>query len=151
MSRIIRSRIIRFTALAPLALLSFAACAAGYVRPSSLATASADFHTAQPRVRSASDIIGPAELAKGGIGSAYDVVQRLRPQFFAQRALGFPTDAYGGRPVVYYNGMRLGGVEELRSLSMAMVGEVRFLSPVVGSEWFGSYHPGGVIAITSPR
>ena len=145
------SRVTRLVALAPLALLSLQACATGYARPSALEPASADFAVAQPRVRSATDVIGPAELSKGGVGSAYDVVQRLRPQFFVQRALGFPTDPFGGRPVVYYNGMRLGGVDELRSLSMAMVGEVRFLSPVVGAEWFGSYHPGGVIAITSPR
>ena len=145
------SRVIRFAALAPLALLSLQACASGYVRPSAFESASTDAYVAKPRVRSASDIIGPAELTKGGIGSAYDVVQRLRPQFFSQRALGFPTDPYGGRPVVYYNGMRLGGLDELRSLSMAMVGEVRFLTPVVGAEWFGNYHPGGVIAITSPR
>ena len=144
------SRVTRILALAPLALVAVQACATGYARPLSLQS-DASFNAAQPRVRSSSDIIGPAELAKGGIGSAYDVVQRLRPQFFATRALGFPTDPFGGRPVVYYNGMRLGGVEELRSLSMAMVGEVRFLTPVAGSEWFGTYHPGGVIAITSPR
>ena len=144
------SRVTRILALAPLALVAAQACATGYARPSS-PQSPAMFNAGQPRVRSSSDIIGPAELAKGGIGSAYDVVQRLRPQFFVTRALGFPTDPFGGRPVVYYNGMRLGGLEELRSLSMTMVGEVRFLTPVAGSEWFGTYHPGGVIAITSPR
>ncbi|HEX8849768.1 MAG TPA: hypothetical protein VF761_09585 [Gemmatimonadaceae bacterium] len=144
------SRVIRFAALAPLALLSLHACASGYVRPAAL-EASADLYASQARVRSRSDIIAPAELASAGTGTAYDVVQRLRPQFLAHRALGYLTDPYGGKPVVYYNGMCLGGIEELRTLSMFMVGEVRFLTPVAGSESFGRYHPGGVIAITSPR
>ena len=90
------SRTTRFLAVAPLAILAVQACAAGYPRTVSLQSSVDGFNTAQPRVRSASDIIGPAELARGGVGSAYDVVQRLRPQFFAPRALGFPTDPYGG-------------------------------------------------------
>lgn len=146
------SRVNRFVALAPLALLALQACATGYSGGAALQPATDEAYAApRPRVRSSSDLITPAELAKGGDGSAYDVVMRLRPQFFNPRPVGFTTDEYGGRPVVYYNGMRLGGVDELRTLSMTMVGEVRFLSPVVGAEWFGRYHPGGVIAITSPR
>lgn len=146
------SRVTRFVALAPLALLALQACATGYTQGAALQAATDNAYAApQPRVRTSSDLITPAELASAGSGSAYDVVMRLRPQFFNARPVGYGTDPYGGRPVVYYNGMRLGGVDELRTISMTMVGEVRFLTPVVGAEWFGRYHPGGVIAITSPR
>ena len=146
------SRATRFVALVPFAMLALQACATGYTSAAALQPATDDAYAApRPHLRSSFDLITSAELARGGGGSAYDVVMRLRPQFFKARSIGFTTDEYGGRPVVYYNGMRLGGVEELRTLSLTMVGEVRFLSPIAGAEWFGRYHQGGVISITSPR
>lgn len=138
--------------LAPLLALAIpAACATG-TSAGSMATM-ANMYGAEPHVRSSSDILAAAEIARapGGGGSAYDVVLRLRPQFLTARAVTFSPDPYAGRPVVYLDGIRLGGIEELRTISASMVGEIRFLSAVAGSAAFGRYHPGGVIAIRSRR
>ena len=137
----------RLLPLAGLALLG--ACAPVLSSPAALAR-TADSYSHGPSMRS-SDFVGSAEIDVGGGGTAYDVLQRLRPQFFIARAVAMTGDAYGGRPVVYIDGMRLGGIEELRTISATMLGEVRFLSPVVGSERFGRYHPGGVIEISTKR
>ena len=135
----------RLLPLAALALLG--ACAATLSSPASLAR-TADSYTRWPSRRS-TDYVGRGEIALGGGGTAYDVLQRLRPQFFTVRTLVFTGDADGGRPVVYLDGMRLGGIDELRSISSNMLGEVRFLSAAAGSERFGRYHSGGVIAINT--
>lgn len=137
----------RLLPLAALALLG--ACAPALSSPAALAR-TADAYSRSPAARS-SDFVGSSELSLGGGGSAYDVILRLRPQFLVARTAAITGDAYGGRPVVYLDGMRLGGIEELRSISSTMLGEVRFLSPVVGSERFGRYHAGGVIAISTRR
>ena len=137
---------------APLLALAIpVACATGGGSAASMARA-ANMYGAEPHVRSSSDILAASEiaLAPGG-GSAYDVVLRLRPQFLNARAVSFSPDPYAGRPVVYLDGIRLGGIEELRTISASMVGEMRFLTPVAGNEAFGRYHPGGVIAIRSRR
>lgn len=138
----------RLLPLAGLALLG--ACATTLSSPASLAKTADRYSSRWPATRS-SDFVGPAELSLAGTGTAYDVLQRLRPQFFVTHASAFSLDAYGGRPVVYVDGMRLGGVEELRNISSIMLEEVRFLSPVVGSERFGRYHAGGVIAVSTHR
>ena len=135
----------RLLPLAALALLG--ACAPTLSSPASLAR-TADSYSRWPSRRS-TDFVGRGEIALGGAGTAYDVLQRLRPQFFTARAAAFTGDADGGRPVVYIDGMRLGGIEELRSISSNMLGEVRFLSGVAASERFGRYHSGGVIAIST--
>lgn len=129
------------------ALALLGACATGPAPAGSLARLANDY-SASPTMRS-SDFVGSSEVALAGGGTAYDVILRLRPQFLTARTAVISTDAYGGRPVVYLDGLRLGGIDELRTISASMIGEVRFLSPVMGSERFGRYHAGGVIAIRS--
>lgn len=147
MPRTSRTRLI-----APLLALAIpAACATSGSRASSMASM-ASMYGSEPHVRTSSDILAASEIALSpGGGSAYDVVLRLRPQFLNARAVSFSPDPYAGRPVVYLDGIRLGGIDELRTISSTMVGEMRFLSPVAANEAFGRYHPGGVIAIRSRR
>ena len=140
-------RRIRSLLLAPLLALS-TACAVSAVPGPSMQTI-ANMNHAAAGARTASDLLGPTEISLSPGGSAYDVLQRLRPQFLNRQAAPVRYDPYGGRPVVYLDGVRLGGVEELRSISSVMVGEVRFLSAASAHSRFGYYHPGGVIAISS--
>lgn len=138
-----------FSTLPALAVLLAAGCATGPSSQASLAR-TANIYTASPGARSSS-VLSASEIGATTDVTAYEVVQHLRPQFLAQRRGITPGDPYDGRAVVYLDGIRLGGIDELRSLAASMVGEVRYLSPVAAGGRFGRYHPGGVIAIESRR
>ncbi|MFL5602477.1 MAG: hypothetical protein ACJ77R_03560 [Gemmatimonadaceae bacterium] len=55
--------------------------------------------------------------------SAYDLVHRLRPEFFTSARL--PLDS---ERLVYVNGFRSAGVEALRGIPAGWVQEIRFLN-----------------------
>ena len=52
-----------------------------------------------------------------------------------------------GAPVVYLDGVKQGGTEMLRSIPIAPIYEIRYLSATAASALFGWFYPGGVIAV----
>ena len=100
--------------------------------------------------RSSWDVLGAAEIGLAKVNDAHDAIMHLRPEYLRGRAApGFgPT---GAAPVVYLNGVRQGETDILRTIPVGVVLEVRYLTPAEGSDQFGPYHPGGVIAVRTRK
>lgn len=107
-------------------LFTALACASSSTGSSSEASSS----TGSRSTRSP-DVITAAELQGVGAGNAYDIVARLRPNWL--RTPTTPSQISGGvvsipSIVVYLDEIRLGGVENLRSVTSAQIRSIRFLS-----------------------
>jgi len=75
---------------------------------------------------------------------AYQAIQRLRPRWLQSRGTIFAN--------VFIDGSeRQGGLEALKGLPVADIGEMRFLSASDATTRYGTGHEGGVILISSKR
>ncbi|MFL5483241.1 MAG: hypothetical protein ACJ8AK_13760 [Gemmatimonadaceae bacterium] len=87
-------------------------------------------------------VISQDEAAYANAETAYDIVEHLRPQFFA---------AAGGTSftglLVYINGIRAGGSEVLRGIAAGRVKEIRLLSPREATLVLGSGHSAGALMV----
>jgi hypothetical protein len=92
------------------------------------------------------DCLTQAEIAATGLPTAYEVVERLRPSFLQDLRV------WAGAPrTVYLDGIRLGGLGELRSVDAHMVLEIRLLSPRDATMRFGAGNDAGAIVVVSGR
>jgi len=94
-------------------------------------------------------LITAEEVAAAAERNAFDLVQRLRPNWLRPR--GTET-AQGTVPVVVYvDGMRRGGVDALSSLRLDEVTEMRFLDGPDATLRYGINVGGGVIEVVTRR
>jgi hypothetical protein len=95
-----------------------------------------------------STVISRAELDAAGSVSAFDAVQRLRPNFLRGRG---PTSIVNSsartRPAVFVDGSEYGEVESLRTFPASRVDEIRFLSGPEAVTRLGSIYVAGVIQV----
>ena len=93
------------------------------------------------------DVLGCDEIRSDpvGIDNAYDAVTRLRPHFLLS-GLGFPE-----LPVVYLNDMRQGGPDQLHSIPVSVILEIRYFTPVTADLRFNTNNLGGAIAVRTYR
>jgi hypothetical protein len=86
------------------------------------------------------------ELVRLGARDAFSAVQTLRPRWL----LAAQPQTLTGRDglVVYFETLRLGGVESLRSLSTADIGGIEYLRPARAQLRFGSGHLNGAIVVS---
>lgn len=96
-------------------------------------------------------IITSEEVASVSVSSTYELVQRLRPQWLRPRGSFSAVSPEASLPVVYSDGMRLGGLERLRDITPNDVAEVRYLSAADATTRFGTGHAGGVIEVITKR
>ena len=109
-------------------------------------------------------IITADEIAKVSVTNGYEVVQKLRPAMLSQRQVASAhgqggvaadappikgTDVESGQVVVYMDGTRLGGVEQLRSITASTIATLRYYSASEAQLKWGSNHPGGAIEVVS--
>lgn len=107
-----------------------------------------------------SDVITSEELRSvEGVSTAYDAIQRLRPRFLRGRTGTFGTRAAadplsrsssagdGSQVVVYLDGVRLGGVSELRRINADAVQEIRYLNGRDATTKYGTNVGAGVIEV----
>lgn len=139
-------RICTAFALLPLA----AACGTAARSPGQPSTLLVSTAT-QPSTRARSDIIEYSEIQAARVHNAHEAVARLRPEFLGRMAAPVPADPNGGLPIVYLDGIRQGGVDALRTIPIAPILEIRFLSAAAASDEFGPYYPGGVIAVRTRK
>jgi hypothetical protein len=91
-----------------------------------------------------SSVITLEEIEAVEATNAYDLIQRLRPQFL--------RPAGGGDPVVLYiDGTRREGLGDLRTLLASAVREVRYLDSTEATTLFGTNHRSGAIQLTTRR
>lgn len=89
------------------------------------------------------------QAADGGLETALDVVERLRPSMLRARA---GTRAAGQNettpgPMVYLDDQRLGETPQLRNIPFRVIKEIRLISPIDATQRWGTGHWGGVIQV----
>jgi hypothetical protein len=128
------------------ALATLLAAAAGCVRPAVGGTASP-----APAERASRDVISADEIAASHAVNAYEAIVFLRPTFLRSRGPTTLRGASSGLPVVYIDGVRLGGVEQLRDIPVTSVREIRRYSSSEATIRWGLGHAAGVIAVATKR
>lgn len=78
----------------------------------------------------------------GQVGTAYDLVQRMRPLWLRKR-----TGRDVGEVVVYLNGMRFGGTGALYQIDAVNVVSLRYLSASEATLQLGPRYPYGAILV----
>ncbi|MBT3737706.1 MAG: TonB-dependent receptor plug domain-containing protein [Candidatus Marinimicrobia bacterium] len=73
-----------------------------------------------------------------GVNNVYDIVSRSRPVWLRGR---------GAEPSVYMNGIPMGGLDALSSISVNMVKDIKFLTPSEATTMYGTNNMGGVIEV----
>jgi hypothetical protein len=77
------------------------------------------------------------------VNSAYDAVQRLKPNFLVTR--GYSNF---DRRTVYLNGARLlGGVDNLRTIEASSVRQIVFLSAIEATARYGTGNGAGALLV----
>lgn len=106
--------------------------------------------TPQAVVSPTRSLITDAEIPTTGTESAYDMIQRLRPEFLRAK----PAQAYFGSasnvappPTIFFNGTRIGELMDLKGISAPTLSMVRYYNIEEGKRKFGMQYGGGVIEI----
>ena len=81
----------------------------------------------------------------GEISNAYNLVQRLHPQWLRKR--GRNSLSQPGDIVVYVEGSRRGSPEALRQIDVVDVEKIKYLRPDEATMRYGSGHDNGVIFV----
>ena len=97
--------------------------------------------------RTSPDVISRVELRSVPVANAFEAVTRFRPEFLTRRIDRANGDNADAAPVVYLDGVKQGGLDMLRSIPIAPVYEIRYLSATAASALFGPFHPAGVISV----
>ena len=100
-----------------------------------------------PRSTASRDVITLDEIRSVNVTNAFEVVERLRPNFFTSRGPQSMLLTQQNVPVVYLNGTRYGTVESLTTLRVEQLKEIRLYRPSDASTTYGPGHTGGVIAV----
>ncbi len=91
-----------------------------------------------------------ATAARAGVGNAFDLIRRLRPNFLRVNERtsmrGNPT-----APLVRLNGQVLGEVTELRGIEIGVVQQIRYYSIVQAENTFAGDRGRPVIAVTTRK
>lgn len=111
---------------------------------------------AAPRpIRGSLNLITSAEVESAGndVVNAYDLVQRLRPGMMRARNLtaGNTGDGNVFGVIAYVDDIRLGDVEQLRTVMRATVREIRYIGALDATTRWGTGHSNGVIQVLIKR
>jgi len=95
------------------------------------------------------DLITEGQIQAGHFLNAYDAVQALHAAWMLNR--GVTSTVMTDRVVVYRDGVRLGGIEELRDIP---IGDVRYIRHYDGNEasarWGLDHAQGAIVVSTHP-
>jgi hypothetical protein len=93
-------------------------------------------------------LITAQEIDELNLSTAYDVVRHLRPEFLRSRGTMSLRNTSGEFAVVYINGMRAGGLDQLNAIRANDVDTIRYISASDATTRWGTGHTGGVIEVT---
>jgi hypothetical protein len=93
------------------------------------------------------NLITRPEITETRAGTAYEVVQQLRPDFLRGRPSGTGTSVVNMFPVVYLDGTRLGELEQMRTIPAAIVLTIQLISASDATTRWGTGYPAGVIEV----
>ncbi len=95
------------------------------------------------------DIVTPPELVATRATNLYDALKQIRPEYFTARGVSSIRLATPDLPTVYLDRNQLGDLESMRTIDIAVVQEVRRLTPTEANIRLGRDFPGGVLLITT--
>ena len=96
--------------------------------------------------RASRDLITRAQIDNTPAQDAFELVQRIRPEFLRER--GQSSISRGpALPVVYMDGVRRGGPDILRTIRSNEIEEIRFISATDATTRWGTEHTAGAIDI----
>lgn len=97
-------------------------------------------------------VITQSDLATAGSESAYDIIQRLRPEYLrvkpAQQGSFNTGMGDAPPPAVVSRGQRVGELADLRRIPAVSLAEIRYYNIEQAKIKFGMQYPGGVIELT---
>jgi hypothetical protein len=88
-------------------------------------------------------------ISRTGHSSAYDLIQRLRPEYLRSRGPSSLNNITPVTAVVYVDDVRYGELESLRAMSSEHIREIRYINASDATTRFGTDHVGGAILITT--
>lgn len=90
--------------------------------------------------------VGYAEILEATQTNLYDLVRAHRPLWLHTRGTGRTV---GADVIVYLDGNRLGGRNELRTIPTAIVTEIRFMDARMATTRLGADHGNGAILVST--
>ncbi len=99
------------------------------------------------RPKGARDTITRQEILDANVQDAYEAVRRLRPQMLTTHGSVSIRSPGADQPIVYVDGVRMGGLDALSSIRAEQVMEIRWISPSDATTRYGTDHTGGVIEV----
>ena len=95
-------------------------------------------------------LITPEEVEATRSQNAYEVVQKLRPNFLSYRGeTSFNSNTSQPYPTVYLDGQQFGPISSLRSIPASQISTIRLYRTGEATTKFGTGNMGGVIAVTT--
>ncbi|HEX8243909.1 MAG TPA: hypothetical protein VF541_10445 [Longimicrobium sp.] len=116
--------------------------------PTAAAASPADPVAAVSRVRARRDVITTEEIDATHVTTAFEVVQRLRPQWLHNRGGPYPDPDGSVEVRVFFNGQPVGNVESLKQYAIMEVGSMRWVDPIRARGTYGPGNGRGVITVT---
>jgi hypothetical protein len=101
------------------------------------------------------NVITSEEIAKTSGSNAYEIIQRLRPNYLRTRGAvhGAPSGGVNRLEtvdlVVYLNDSRFGGSDQLRQISVNEIREIRYYNAAEATTKWGTGHSAGAIQVIS--
>jgi hypothetical protein len=137
----------RRATLSLLATIAFAACGGGGGGTPSAAVSTAP----APQRRGNPSIISESEIAATNVSDAYQVVEKLRPNFLHSRGATTLGNAASTStlPIVYVDEARMGDPGSLRQVPISQIKEIRLLSAADATMRWGTGVPNGVILVVT--
>lgn len=114
------------------------------------------FSCAPPRLArgdlSNSQLITEEEVDASPGANAYELIQKLRPNFLSYRGeTSFDRSKSQRYPTVYVDGQEFGPISILRTIPAIEIATIRLYRSWEATTTFGTGNVGGVIAITTRR
>jgi hypothetical protein len=102
------------------------------------------------------DVITEDQIVRSKATNAYDLIATISPKMFTAHGAATtrgdqpPTPGRQALPVlVYIDNVKVGPIDELKTLGKVDVKEIRYLTPRAATDRWGEGHPGGVIFVTT--
>ena len=95
-------------------------------------------------------LITESEIPTAGTETAYDLIQRIRPEYLRIRPAQGTAGANGNNapaPVLIVNGQRVGGLADLRSIPASSLSTVRYHTIEEAKRRFGMQYGGGALEL----
>lgn len=92
-------------------------------------------------------LLTPEQFANHGYNTAYEVVEAMRSNWLAEK--GPDSFAAPAQVQVYFDGVRLGGVESLRTIDLRPVTYIRHFDGIAATARWGLDHGMGAIYVST--